>query len=148
MNVARESRSSLVMVLPATFRILIADDDSGIRHLLTTYLRREGFQLIEARNGREALEEMRAGSVDLLLMDLMMPEVSGFDVLCERVGDPLLRQIPVIVVSANSKPEVAAAIFGKDVRGVLAKPFDLDALMAMVTRCLEEPPHVPTAVAA
>src|SRR5688572_9712685 len=136
------------MVLPATFRILIADDDSGIRHLLTTFLRREGFQLLEARNGREALEEMRAGNVDLLVMDLMMPEVSGFDVLGERVGDPLLRQVPVIVISANSKLEVAAAIVGKDVRGVLGKPFDLDALIAMVTICLEEPPHIPTSVAA
>lgn len=135
-------------MIPPASCILIADDDAGIRHLLTTYLRREGFQLLEARNGREALEEMRAGNVDLLVMDLMMPEVSGFDVLCERAGDPFLRQIPVIVVSANSKLEVEAAIFGKDVRGVLAKPFDLGALIEMITICLEEPPHIPTLVAA
>jgi DNA-binding response OmpR family regulator len=129
-------------------RILIADDDPGIRHLLTTYLRRQGFQMLEARNGREALEVMRAGRTDLVLLDLMMPEVSGLEVLRERAADAAMREIPVIVVSAGLKRDVTAAVLDNDIRAVLTKPFDLDALLALVTTCLEEPPHVPTSVAA
>jgi len=133
---------------PVVHRILVVDDDSGIRRLLATYLRRQGFQAIEARNGREALDFMRAGKADLVLLDLMMPEVSGLEVLRERAADPSLRQIPVILISANSRSEIAAAVLGNDVRAVLTKPFDLDALLAIVTMCLQEPPHVPTSVAA
>ncbi|HEV7239357.1 MAG TPA: response regulator [Thermoanaerobaculia bacterium] len=136
------------MDLPQKHRILIVDDDPGIRCLLVAYLRREGFQMLEACNGRQALEEMRAGNADLVILDLMMPEVSGMDVLCERAADTSLRQIPVIVVSANVRREVTAAVLGQDIRAVIAKPFDLDALLAIVTTCLEEPPHVPTSVAA
>jgi CheY-like chemotaxis protein len=119
--------------------VLIVDDDPGIRLLLVTYLRRRGFQLLEARNGREALAEMRAGDADLVIMDLMMPEVSGWDVLRERAADRSLEQIPVIVITANNLGDVAAEIADKDVYAVLGKPFDLDILLQTVTACLEHP---------
>ena len=133
---------------PGVHRVLIVDDDSGIRLLLATYLRRQGFQMLEARNGQEALEVMRAGKADLVLLDLMMPEVSGLEVLRERAADAAMRQIPVIVVSANLKRDVTAAVLDYDIWGVLTKPFDLDALLTIVTTCLEEPPHIPTLAAA
>lgn len=135
-------------MIPVGHRILIVDDDSGIRRLLAAYLSREGFQIVEARNGREALEVMRAGKADLVLLDLLMPEVSGLEVLRERAADAVMREIPVIVVSASLKRDVTAAVLDQDIRGVLTKPFDLDALLAIVTVCLKEPPHVPTSVAA
>ena len=81
--------------------------------MLVTCLRRRGFQLLEARNGREALAEMRAGNADLVVMDLMMPEVSGWEVLRERVADPSLRRIPMIVVTANNSCEVTADVLAK-----------------------------------
>jgi CheY-like chemotaxis protein len=127
------------MDLPAGRRILIVDDDPGIRHLLVTFLRRGGFHLLEARDGREALAEMRAGSVDLVIMDLMMPEVSGWDVLRERAGDPALQRIPMIVVTANNNRQVTDDLRDKHVAAVIGKPFDLDALLAAVAACLENP---------
>ena|ERR1700737_2394977 len=127
------------MDLPGNRCLLIVDDDPGIRHLLITYLGRRGFQLLEARNGREALAEMRAGNADLVIMDLMMPEVSGWDVLRERAADPSLQRIPMIVLTANNTRAVTAAVLDKNVNAVLGKPFDLDALLTTVTTCLEQP---------
>jgi CheY-like chemotaxis protein len=119
--------------------ILVVDDDPGIRLLLVTYLRRRGFQMLEAHNGREALVEMRAGHVDLVVMDLAMPEVSGWDVLRERIADASMRRIPMIVITANNIRDVTARMAGKRVNAVLGKPFDLDSLLTAVTTCLKDP---------
>ena len=103
--------------------------------------------MLEARNGGEALAQMRAGGADLVLLDLMMPEVSGWDVLRVRAADPLLRQIPMIVVTAKNHGEVTAAVVDKDVYAVIEKPFDLDVLVTVVMACLEHD-GLPTLAAA
>jgi DNA-binding response OmpR family regulator len=118
-------------------RVLIVDDDTGIRLLLTTFLRRHGFQTLQARNGREALDEMRAGNADLVIMDLMMPDVTGWDVLRERGRDLSLLRIPVIVLTAMNRNQVTADVAGKRVSAVVGKPFDLDTLLAAVTASLD-----------
>jgi CheY-like chemotaxis protein len=118
-------------------RVLIVDDDAGIRLLLVAFLRRYGFQTRQARNGREALTEMRAGNADVAIMDLMMPEVSGWDVLRERADDRALLRIPIIVLTAINKNQVTAGVAGKCVSAVLGKPFDLDTLLAAVTSSLD-----------
>lgn len=135
------------MDLPGNRCVLVVDDDPGIRLLLTTFLRRRGFRSLEASNGREALAEMRAGKADLVVMDLMMPEVSGWDVLRERAADPSLQRIPMIVVTGNNSREVTADILDKRVYAVVGKPFDLAALLKTVTACLEHP-DVPAVIAA
>jgi two-component system OmpR family response regulator len=127
--------------------VLVVDDDAGIRLLLVTFLRRRGFRMLEARDGREALAVMRVSNADLVIMDLMMPDVSGWDVLRERAADPSLQGIPMIVVTANNNREVIAGLAGQDVYAVLGKPFDLDALLSAVTTCLDHP-DVPLLAAA
>lgn len=126
--------------------VLVVDDDPSIRKLISTFLRRRGYTPIEAKNGREALEGMRSGEAELVLLDLMMPEVSGWDVLEERAKDASLQTIPIVVVSANFGPEAARAL-NKGICGMLPKPFDLDALEAIVKTCLTHP-HGPAAIAA
>ena len=123
--------------------VLVVDDDPSIRKLIATFLRRRGYTPIEAKNGREALQEMRAGEAQIVVLDLMMPEVSGWDVLEERAKDPSLQAIPVVVVSANFGPEAARAL-DKGICAMLPKPFDLDALEAIVRSCLAHP-HGPGA---
>ena len=135
------------MDLPRKRCILVVDDDPGIRLFLVTLLRRRGFRLLEARDGNEALEAMRAGSADLVILDLMMPDVSGWDVLRERAADPSLRRIPMIVVTATNCLEAKTDLVDQDVYAVVAKPFDLDALLMAVTTCLRDP-HVPVLAAA
>ncbi len=134
------------MGLPASRCILIADDDPGIRRLLRIFLQRRGFHLLEARDGREALEAMSAGNVDLVIMDLMMPEVSGWEVLRARAADPSLQRIPMIVVTANNSRQVTDNLLDKHVYAVVGKPFDLNALLTTVSACLD--PHAPVLAAA
>ena len=116
-------------------RVLVVDDDVAIRRLIIATLKREGYEFSEAANGREALDRMRADPPDCVVLDLMMPVVSGWDVLQERVHDPELLKIPVIIVSANREPELIKAL-DKGICAFLPKPFDISALSALVKACV------------
>ena len=116
-------------------RVLVVDDDPSIRGLIIAALRREGYKFIEAPNGREALDLMRTEHPDVVVLDLMMPILSGWDVLKERVNDPQLMRIPVIIVSANKDPDLAHAV-DKGICAFLPKPFDISALSALVRSCI------------
>lgn len=116
-------------------RVLVVDDDANIRRMMIAALKRDGYAFLEAPNGRDALELMRHEHPDVVVLDLMMPIVSGWQVLQERQHDPVLSRIPVIVVSANRDPELASAI-DKGVCAFLPKPFDIGALAALVKSCV------------
>src|ERR1700730_10183071 len=118
--------------------VLVADDDVSIRRLISVALRRDGYAFIEAGNGKEALEMMRREHPSVVLLDLMMPVLSGWDVLLERARDPELQQIPVILISAARGPEVAQAV-DKGICAFLPKPFDISALTALVRSCIVLP---------
>src|SRR5436309_281986 len=81
--------------------VLVVDDDANIRRMIMAALRRDGYRFIEAANGREALDAMRREHPVAVVLDLMMPIVSGWDVLRERATDDELMKIAVIVVSAT-----------------------------------------------
>jgi CheY-like chemotaxis protein len=115
--------------------ILVVDDEPNIRRLLVTYLKKQGYRLHEASNGREALEAMRRGEEDLVLLDLMMPEMSGLEVLEQRAADPELRKVPVIVLTASQGPDMTDAL-DRGICALLPKPFELHALLAMIGSCL------------
>ncbi|HEX3107516.1 MAG TPA: response regulator [Thermoanaerobaculia bacterium] len=131
-----ESGVTRGMDLPRKHSVLAVDDDPSIRLLLTTFLQRQGFRSLAACNGREAIEAMRAGKTDLVILDLMMPWVSGWDVLRQRAADPAMQRVPVIVTTACNSREVIADLHAMGVSAVLEKPFDLDALLSAVTACL------------
>jgi CheY-like chemotaxis protein len=116
--------------------VLVVDDDASIRRMMLAALKRsDDYDFLEAGNGREALEVMRRDRPSAVVLDLMMPIMSGFDVLQERATDPALRRIPVIIVSANRAPEIATAV-DKGICAFLPKPFDINVLSALVKSCL------------
>jgi CheY-like chemotaxis protein len=115
--------------------VLVVDDDPSIRKMIVAALKRDGYVFCEAPNGKEALELMRHEHPNVVVLDLMMPILSGWDVLQARELEPELRQIPVIVISANRAPEVATAV-DKGICAFLPKPFDIGALSALVRSCL------------
>jgi CheY-like chemotaxis protein len=119
------------MTDPQQRRVLIAEDDPSIRRMLTVALGRQGYQTVEACDGGEALTAMRAGHADLVVLDLMMPKVTGWQVLAERAGDPDLRNIPVIVITAE-RGDAVTKILDDGISALLPKPFSLDALEALV----------------
>jgi CheY-like chemotaxis protein len=116
-------------------RVLVVDDDPNIRKMMVAALKRDGYNFSEAANGREALDCMRTSRPDVVVLDLMMPVMSGWDVLQEREHDASLRQIPVIIVSANRAPEIATAV-DKGICAFLPKPFDIGVLSALVKSCV------------
>jgi two-component system KDP operon response regulator KdpE len=117
------------------FSVLVVDDDPNIRRMIVAALRRDGYSFYEAPNGRDALELMREQHPDVVVLDLMMPVLSGWDVLKERQSDAELSRIPVIVVSANRDPDVAVAV-NAGICAFLPKPFDIGALSALVKSCM------------
>ena len=120
-----------------SFAVLVVDDDPSIRKMIVAALRRDSphYTFAEAGNGRDALDLMRSQQPDVVVLDLMMPVLSGWDVLRERQSDVVLRRIPVIVVSANRDPEVATAV-NAGICAFLPKPFDIGALSALVRSCI------------
>ncbi len=103
--------------------------------MIAALKRSDDYDFLEAENGRQALELMRRDKPSAVVLDLMMPIMSGFDVLQERATDPALRRIPVIIVSANRAPEIATAV-DKGICAFLPKPFDINVLSALVKSCL------------
>jgi CheY-like chemotaxis protein len=118
--------------------VLVVDDDPSIRRMIVAALKRDGYVFCEAPNGKEALDLMRREHPNVVVLDLMMPVLSGWDVLQARELEPELKQIPVIVISANRAPEVATAV-DKGICAFLPKPFDIGALSALVRSCLPLP---------
>jgi CheY-like chemotaxis protein len=131
--------SPAVEVDPRKFSVLVVDDDPSIRKMIVAALKRDNipYTFAEAANGKDALDSMRSEHPDVVVLDLMMPIMSGWDVLRERSNDAMLRNIPVIVVSANRDPEVATAVTS-GICAFLPKPFDIGALSALVRSCIPQ----------
>ena len=83
-------------------RILVVDDEASARNALTRLLRHEGYDVVGAGNGREALDFLGTGSADLILLDLMMPEIDGLELLEILHEHPQWRALPVVVLTAMS----------------------------------------------
>jgi CheY-like chemotaxis protein len=109
--------------------ILVVDDESNMRFLLRMILERAGYEVVEAPDGAAALEHALRSPPDLVVTDLMMPVMSGRELIERLRKDPQTAGIPIVVVSANPSAAVEA------VDAVLAKPFDPDALLE-ATRAL------------
>jgi two-component system, chemotaxis family, chemotaxis protein CheY len=110
--------------------ILVVDDDVDIRESLVELLQAEGYIAVGAANGEEALGLLRSRRASVVLLDLMMPVMDGFQFRREQLGDPALSQIPVVVVSAGGGCEQAALEMG--VLGCVKKPLHVPQLLRMI----------------
>lgn len=103
--------------------ILLVEDDASVRELLKVLLEVEGYDIIEARDGLEGLEKAGEAKPDLMILDLMMPEIDGERVLSRLRSEPATRRMPVIVVSGRYEAlERCRDMIG--VENVFAKPFE------------------------
>jgi DNA-binding response OmpR family regulator len=117
--------------------ILYIEDERAVIDLVREALKLAGYKVVGATSGRQGLTMMRERKPDLLLLDLMMPDINGWDVYREVKADRQLADIPVIVVSAKT-PD-AGNIIIKDlppVDGYIAKPFDVEDLIHSVKKLL------------
>ncbi len=119
--------------------LLVVDDNEDNRYTLTRRLNREGYKnLTSATNGREALERMSAQPFDLVLLDVMMPDMNGYEVLEHVKANPSLRDIPIIMISALDELESVIRCIELGAEDYLNKPFNPTLLRARVGALLEK----------
>ena len=114
--------------------ILVADDDSNIRLLLETELILEGYRVILASTGSEALKKIKGESPDLLILDIKMPDMHGLQVLEALRKEN--RKLPTIICTAYGKMRDDYTIWASDVAEYLTKPINLDRLKEIVEKSL------------
>jgi class 3 adenylate cyclase len=119
-------------------RILVVDDNASNRDLLARRLQRHGHIVLQAEDGASALAMVEKEVLDLVLLDLMMPGISGYDVLVRLKSDPQFRETPVIMISALSELDSIVRCIEAGADDYLAKPFDPTLLRARVGSSLEK----------
>ncbi len=112
-------------------KILIADDEYDIRFVLKQLLTLEGFDVTSVENGRKALDALEQEDFDLLMLDLMMPEVDGFGVL-EALSPAKLHGMKVVILSAKATDEDAVVGYSVGAAQYVTKPFDNDRVVDIV----------------
>lgn len=118
--------------------VLVVDDNQVNRDLLARRLKREGHIVTAATDGFQALEMMRSQPFDLVLLDIMMPEINGYQVLETLKADPGLRHIPVIMISAVDDIDSIVRCIELGAEDYLPKPFNPVLLKARINACLEK----------
>ena len=114
--------------------VLVVDDDPDVRVMLETYLELEGFDVLTASNGLDALQRLRDVRPSVILLDLMMPQLSGQQFRRFLSADPRLAGIPVVVVSASPTADEESQRMGAV--ACIHKPVDLDGMLSIIRRYL------------
>ncbi len=117
---------------PSHYKILVVDDVAANVLLLKVLLTNEKFQIVTARNGREALEQVKAENPDLVLLDVMMPEMSGFEVAEHLRSNPVTEDIPIIFLTALNGTSDIVKAFHSGANDFISKPFNKEELMIRV----------------
>ncbi len=116
--------------------VLLVDDEAPIRDAAAEALRRAGLNVAQATNGKEALEKIRSGEVDLVVLDVIMPEMTGWDVLKAVRRDEQLAGLPIVMLTILDSDENVAAGWAMGADYYLSKPFAPSDLVDVVTRLL------------
>lgn len=116
--------------------VLVADDNADICDLLQIGLGRLGVRVLVASNGREAYDSILANHPDLVLLDLMMPEMSGLEVLEKLRGDDRFQNLPVIMITARTQDDDVERGYALGASDYVTKPFNLKDLMGKVATLL------------
>lgn len=113
--------------------ILIIEDEEDIRDILSHYLKKEGFNILEAEDGEKGIEIVKKEFVDLILLDLMLPNMSGYDV-CREISS--IYKIPIIMLTARN--DIVDKVLGLELGAddYITKPFDIREVIARIKVCL------------
>lgn len=118
-------------------RIVVADDEADIRRLVAFTLRRRGYTVLEASDGEQALQLILAELPDLAVLDVMMPVLSGLDVVREMAANTITAHIPVLIVSAKGQSTDIEVGLATGATSYLPKPFSPRVLADRVALLLE-----------
>ena len=119
-------------------KILVVDDSEMIRHLVRTELSKEGYCIVTAKNGRDALDRLEEHRPDLILSDIDMPVMNGFE-FCEAVqADRRFKSVPFVVMSTNSDRGHMQRMLQRGAQAYLVKPFNMNQLTILVDKMLSD----------
>ncbi|MFN0162182.1 MAG: Hpt domain-containing protein [Burkholderiales bacterium] len=127
--------AALAMVAPPT--VMVVDDSLTVRKAATRLLARENYQVLTARDGVDALEQLQSTRPDILILDIEMPRMDGFDLTRNVRADAALAHIPIIMVTSRTAEKHRAYAAEIGVNAYLGKPFNEEELLANITRLLE-----------
>jgi CheY-like chemotaxis protein len=119
-------------------RVLVVDDDDVIRQLITVNLELEGFDVVTAVDGQDALDKVKAADVQVVTLDVMMPRLDGWETAARLRADPDTRHIKVVLLSARAQEADLQRGEKIGVDAYLTKPFDPDELIDTVRRLVGE----------
>jgi two-component system chemotaxis response regulator CheY len=125
-----------------TIPVLIVDDSPIMRAMMRKALALSGHpseQILEAADGVEALELLRAGKASLVLADIHMPRMTGIELIEQMAKDPILSELPVVVVSSDAGPQYQERLVALGVRAILRKPFRPEQVRAIIRNLSTEP---------
>ncbi|MFC1501340.1 response regulator transcription factor [Elusimicrobiota bacterium] len=117
-------------------RILVIDDDPEILVLLKTYLETEGYEVIQSDNGAEGLEKAHSEMPDLIILDLVLPDIDGLKICRRLKSDNKYKNIPILVLSALDDQKHKMEGFESDADDYETKPFEKDGLIKRVKKLL------------
>ncbi len=118
-------------------KVLLCDDELMNRKVASKILKKEGFEVVEAENGLEALEVLENESVELILMDLMMPEMDGYEATSKIKTNPKTAHIPLIIISALSDREAITRGLKLGANEYISKPFDITEFILRVKNAVK-----------
>lgn len=116
--------------------MLVADDDGDIRDLITFKLRRAGIEVTAVADGTQALDSLRNDCPDLALIDVMMPGLTGIEVVCEARKEARLATLPMFLLTAMANADDVERGYTAGATDYITKPFNLRELLARVTAAL------------
>ncbi|MEP6757295.1 MAG: response regulator, partial [Chthonomonadales bacterium] len=139
----KKSDSATLILGPASVdhpkaMILIVDDNEMNRDVLSRRLQRQGYEFDVAGSGRSALEMVKDRNFDLVMLDIMMPDMDGYEVLTRLKADETTRHVPVIMISALDELESVVRCIVLGAEDYLPKPFEPTLLKARINACLEK----------
>ena len=117
-------------------KILIAEDEADIRELIKITLSFSGFEVVAAEDGRRALELAQEDSYDLIMMDVQMPHMDGYEACREMKKIPSLQNIPIVFLSAKGQSSEVRQGFGAGAIDYMLKPFAPDELITRINQIL------------
>lgn len=120
-------------------KILVVDDDEGVVRLVSRALSRDGFEVVTAANGRQALAAVESAHPDLVIMDICMPEMDGYAATALIKQKPGLSDLPVIYLSGRTAQEDGGRAFASGGTLFMRKPFNINSLLDIVRLSLNTP---------
>jgi two-component system cell cycle response regulator DivK len=127
--------------MPSRGRILHVEDNADNRHLVRRVLESEGYEVVEAANGTQALEFLNAQEIDLALMDINMPDIDGYTLAARIRSTPRFATLPILAMTANVMHGDRERSLAAGCDGYIQKPIDIDILSMQIERYIRRNGH-------